>query len=313
MSQLFLEPAAYKQSVVAVPPIALNREGKIAREANCRIMRHIADGGIKTVLYGGNANLYHFGAEAYREAIVRLFADCPPELTLLFGIGPDFGKAMDQTADILKAEVQNVLLLPMAFPSDPSGVEKGIRLLADRFRFPLVVYIKRDRYLEPRAVESLVSDGCVSFVKYAVEREDPENDAYLDELVAAIGENRIASGMGETPIANHIGKRQLSTFTSGAVCIAPAASNELLHVLRSDNEKGVDELIQPFLEFERIRAELGGTAVLHDGITLSGIADCGPLTPLVSNLDRAGLEAIRPAIAGLLAAEQQARTRAERV
>ena len=313
MSQLFLEPAAYRQSVVAVPPIALSREGRIAGEANRRIMRHIADGGIKTVLYGGNANLYHFGAEGYREAIASLFADCPPELTLLFGIGPDFGKAMDQSADILKAEVRNVLLLPMAFPSDPSGVAKGIRLLSARLGFPLVVYIKRDRYLDPRALESLVSDGCVSFVKYAVEREGPENDAYLDELVAAVGENRIASGMGETPIENHIGVRQLSTFTSGAVCIAPAASNELLHLLRSENGKGIDELIKPFLKFERVRAKLGGTAVLHDALTLSGIADCGPLTPLVSNLDRAGLEAIRPAVAGLLAAERHARMRAERV
>lgn len=311
MSQPPLTPSDYPRSVVAVPPIALSSEGAVAESENRALMNHIAEGGITSVLYGGNANLYHFGAESFREALAVLFANCPPSLRILFSVGPDFGKAMDQAGDILKAGVRNVLLLPMAFPSDPRGVAEGARRLADRLGFGIVLYIKRDRYIDPEALGRLVEEGAVDFVKYAVERDEPANDTYLDALIAAVGVDRIASGMGETPIHDHIGARRMATFTSGAVCIAPAAANELLRLYRAGEFDLAQKLSAPFLDFERTRANLGGTSVLHDGITLSGIADCGPLMPLVSNLDEEQKALIRPQVEALVAAETAARRRAE--
>lgn len=311
MKQPALTPADFAKAVVAVPPLALNREGVVDPAANRRLMEHIAGGGISTLLYGGNANLYHYGASMFREALAILFDQCPANARILFSIGPDFGKAMDQVEDIRRAGVNNVLLLPTAFPSDPRGVAEGARRIADRLGFGIVLYVKRDAYVEADALGHLVEDGAVSFVKYAVERRDPAEDAYLDSLIAVVGLANISSGMGETPIHDHIGGRGMATFTSGAVCIAPTASDELLQLYRAGRQDEALRLSQPFLEFERQRASLGGTAVLHDAVTISGIADCGPLTPMVSSLTEAGKARLLPSVQGLMAAEASARHRNE--
>lgn len=309
MKQTILSPADYARSVVAVPPIALAADGSVAVEANRAMMRHIADGGITTLLYGGNANLYHFGAEMFREALDVLFGNCPDGARILFSIGPDFGKAMDQAGDVLRAGVNNIMLLPMAFPADPKGVAEGVRRIADRLGFGIVLYVKRENYVAADDLARLVEDGFVRFVKYAVERNAPAQDAYLDGLIAAIGTERIASGMGETPIEDHIGRRRLASYTSGAVCIAPAAANELLQLYRAGRRDEALELSQPFLAFEQARARLGGIPLLHDAMTLSGIADCGALMPLLSNLTAAGKAEIKPLVAALQAAEASARLR----
>ncbi len=306
MAQDILTPQDYAGSVVAVPPIALDRNGRVAVDANRKIMKHIAEGGVQTLLYGGNANLYHFSTAQYREALDVLFGNCPDTARILFSMGPDFGKAQDQADAIHAAGVKNVMLLPMAFPSDARGVAEGVRRLADKLGFGLVLYLKRDAYVAPEDLQRLLDEGAVSFVKYAVERDTPEHDAYLDAVLAVAGRDRVASGMGETPIHNHIGQRKLVTYTSGAVCIAPAAANELLHLYRSGRLDEAQALSQPFLEFERQRMRFGGITLLHDAITLSGLADCGPMLPMLSNLDEVGRAAITPTVQAIMAAEQAA-------
>jgi dihydrodipicolinate synthase/N-acetylneuraminate lyase len=159
----------------------------------------------------------------------------------------------------------------------------GARRAADRLGFGVVLYVRRDQYVKPDSLAKLVSEGTVSFVKYAVERGDPAADPYLDAIVAAIGTQYVASGMGETPIADHIGRRRLSTFTSGAVCLAPATATRILMLLRKQKIEAARELAEPLLAFERLRAELGGIQVLHDAISIAGIAEMGPLLPMVSN------------------------------
>lgn len=300
-----LSPTDYARSVVAVPPIALMSDGTVAREANRDLMAHVADGGIRTLLYGGNANLYHYGTAMLREALAVLTEGQPEGTTLVFSIGPDFGKAMDQVEDMRRAGITNVMMLPMAFPADPRGIAEGVRRIADKLGAGLVLYIKREQQVDAIDVGRMVEEGAVSFVKYAVERSTPREDAYLDALIAAVGRERIASGYGETPILDHIGKRRMSTFTSGAVCIAPAASNALLQRLRAGSD--VSRALEPFLEFERQRARIGGTKVLHDGITMTGLADCGPQLPFVSSLTDEEFEAIRPSVNALMAAEMEAR------
>lgn len=304
-----LSPEDYARSVVAVPPLALDDDGHFAADANRRVLSHIADGGISTVLYGGNANIYHFGAGLFREALEGVFAVCPENLDILFSIGPDFGKAMDQAEDLKDVGIKNALLLPMAFPSDSAGIVAGARQLAEKLGFGLVLYIKRDAYLAPEALQTLIGEGTVSYVKYAVERGDPAQDPYLDAILDAVGVDKVASGMGETPVADHIGGRGMSTFTSGAVCIAPAASNALLSLYRAGRTDEAADLAAPFLEFERRRAELGGTSVLHDSMGIAGIAECGPLTPLVTNLDDDARKSLAPVIERLLAAESAVRDR----
>lgn len=309
MTQPVLTPADYAKSVVAVPPIAMTQDGDVAVSANRAIMGHIASGGITTALYGGNANIYHFGAKLFRRSIDVIMDNCPAGLNILYSAGPDFGKAMDRADDIRSAGLRNLMLLPMAFPADSRGVAEGVRRLSGKLGFGLVLYVKRDNYIDPDALGRLVENGAVCFVKYAVERPDASQDSYLDRLIAAAGSERVASGMGETPIHDHIGSRKLATYTSGAVCIAPAAANELLALYRAGDIAQAKALGQPFLNFEKTRARIGATSVLHDGMGVAGIADCGPLTPLVSNLDDRERQVISADVQSLVDAEHSARQR----
>lgn len=293
-----LTPADFKTSVVAVPPIALNGNLKVALEPNLALMRHILAGGVDILLYGGNANLYHFGFADYADALAMMEV-APQGARVITSIGPDYGKMLDQAPLIERSAIRNVMLLPVAFPADSHGTSDGIRRIADRLGFGVIVYLKRENYVRPEVLEKLVAEGAVRFVKYAVERPDPSNDAYLDAVLAAVGSDRVASGMGETPIIDHYGRRRLATWTSGAVCIAPAAAMALQAKLRAGDLEGAELAIQPFLDFERVRAQLGGIQVLHSGITASGIADMGPMMPMVSVVKERNMAEVRRVVAGL--------------
>jgi hypothetical protein len=49
---------------------------------------------------------------------------------------------------------------------------------------------------------------------------------------------------------------------------------------------------------------MGPIRVLHDAVTLAGIADMGPILPLLSNLDAAERARVLPAAKALLAHDQ---------
>lgn len=166
--------------------------------------------------------------------------------------------------------------------------------------FGIIVYLKRENYVRPEVLEKLVAEGAVRFVKYAVERAEPDDDTYLDAVISAVGRELVASGMGETPIMDHFGRRRLATWTSGAVCIAPAAATALQAKLRTGDLAGAELAIRPFLEFERVRAQLGGIQVLHSGTTVSGVANMGPMMPMVSVVKERNMPEVRRVVAALL-------------
>lgn len=308
--QQALTQADYAASVVAVPPIALNADYSVNAGANGALIRHIEDGGVDILLYGGNANLYHFGLEDYRAAMEAIKSAAAPTTHLITSIGPDFGKALAQIPIARDLGFRNVMVLPTNFPADPAGVANGVRRLADAYGSGLILYLKRENYADPDDLAKLISEKAVSFVKYAVEKPDASKDPYLDAVLSAIGREHLASGMGETPIHDHLGERKLTTYTSGAVCIAPAAASELLMLHKAGRTAEAARLSEPFLEFEKVRLDLGGLQVLHDAVRLSGIADTGPLMPMVSNLPLDRLAPIERAVEALKLAEKQARARA---
>jgi dihydrodipicolinate synthase/N-acetylneuraminate lyase len=294
----------YRASVVAVPPIALSDDLQVAREANAGLVRHIEKGGVRTLLYGGNANLYNFDLGRYADALAMMDDAASPSINIITSVGPDFGKLSDQLPVVERSAVRNVMLLPMTFPVDAGGLLRGIRFAADRLGFGVILYIKRENYLSPDLLAELAADGSVAFVKYAVERKEPSDDAYLDAILSAIGRDIVASGMGEAPIADHIGKRGLATFTSGAVCIAPAASNRLLALYREGRLEEAQQAAEPFLAFERLRARFGGIQVLHDAVTASGIAPMGPQLPMVSGIPAAARKELKLATDKLIDADR---------
>ncbi len=131
MTQTRINPTDFAKAVVAVPPVALTADHRPDGAANRAIMRHVVEGGCRVLLYGGNANIYNFGDALFRDALATIHAECPENGRILFSIGPDFGKAMDQSQTLRSAGIVNAMLLPMMFPADPRGLAEGCRRIAD--------------------------------------------------------------------------------------------------------------------------------------------------------------------------------------
>ncbi|MCT8990396.1 dihydrodipicolinate synthase family protein [Chelativorans sp. SCAU2101] len=307
MRQQRLELADFRKSVVAVPPVAWTESLELNPAANAALVRHIEAGGISILLYGGNANLYHIDLGRFRALLDLLRETAGPSTAVIPSIGPDFGKMLDQAPIVRDKGFSDVMVLPTAFPARAAGIERGVGLVAEALGFGVILYIKQNNYIEPDQLERMVKAGSVRFVKYAVERANPEGDTYLSDIVAAIGAERVASGMGERPIHSHLMTYGLATYTSGAVCIAPAAALATLHAYRAGDLETAERLRAPFLEFERQRAEIDGFGVMHDAVTLSGIADMGPILPLLANIAKDKHETVAKCVKDLLDLEQACR------
>ena len=292
-----------EKTVVAVPPVAWTDNFDLAEAENRKVISHIKAGGVTALLYGGNANIYHYDLGRF-DALIDLLGEAAPEMDVIPSIGPDFGKLLDGARRLRDRRFAGVMALPMMFPAQPKGIEKGIRLAAETLGAPLILYIKQDRYLAPDQVASLLADGAICFVKYAVERADARGDQYLADLCSAIGPGNLASGMGETPIHVHLPEYKLRTYTSGGVCIAPSAAMALRRAHAVGDTARAAELAAPFLAFERVRAAINGFSVMHDALTLAGIARMGPILPMVANVEADRLPAVQEVVDALVALDQ---------
>jgi 4-hydroxy-tetrahydrodipicolinate synthase len=175
---------------------------------------------------------------------------------------------------------------------------------------PLIVYIKTDQYVPAKAMGRLVEQGAVFGIKYAVPRADLTQDAYLQELIDAVGADRIVSGFGEPPALPHLVHFKLAGFTAGCVCIAPHLSMSFLHALKRGDEAEAKRLLEVFLPLEALRERHNAIRVLHTAVSLSGVADMGPILPLLTEADPAIHGEIKEAARALLAAEMTARQQA---
>jgi len=293
------------RSVLAVPPLAWQADFMPEREANRALIRHLEAGGVSTLLYGGNANLYNIAVRDYAPLLESLIDTVAPETWLIPSVGPDYGKMMDQAAIVRDLGFPTAMVLPLGFPATPTGIEVGLRRFAEAFGRPIIVYVKAEGYLEPRALAGLAADGLLAAVKYAVVRADPAEDDYLRRLLDSVDRSRVISGIGERPAIVHLRRFGLAGFTSGSVCIAPGASMALLHALQAGDEARAEALRAKFLAFENQRDAISPLRVLHDAVGLAGIADMGPILPLLSSLTPAERGPVAAAAKALLAFERE--------
>ncbi len=277
--------ADFERSVLAVPPMARHADFSLNIEANGALVRYLEAGGIRTLMYGGNANVYNLGVLEF-EAEMRAIAEIAGGDTWVIpSIGPEYGKALDQ-AQILKGiTFPTAMVLPMGFPATPTGVAIGIRKIAERYGKPVIAYVKADNYLKPSDAGALLRDGAVLAFKYGVVRKEPIKDDYLSALLDHVPADKLVSGIGERPAPAHLIKFGLVSFTSGSVCIAPRLSLALLRALKADDEQKALELQTPFLPLEDLRDALSPIRTLHSAVTLSGIADMGPMLPMLTEIE----------------------------
>ena len=129
---------------------------------------------------------------------------------------------MDQAEVLRSRALPTAMVLPASAAFSEGGVESGLRRFADRLGKPFILYLRAEAYLSPAGIERLVKDKLVKAIKYGITREEPRRDDYLSELIQRVGAEMIISGMGERPAIVHLAEFGLPSFTSGAVCIAPA-------------------------------------------------------------------------------------------
>lgn len=287
-------------SVIAVPPLARDRDLRIDREQNARIVRHLESGGVRTLLYGGNAVLGHVALSEYGDLLHMLEETVGAETVVIPSVGPSFGMMMDQAAILRESRFPTAMMLPTADPTTPAGIAAAMHRFVERFERPAVLYLKRDGVVDAATVRRMARDGLISWIKYAIVRTEPRQDPFLRELIDAVGPSLIVSGMGEQPAIIHLRDFKLQGFTSGCVCVAPKLSMDMLRAVQSEDYETAEAIRQKFAPLEALRDAISPVRVLHAAVRLAGIADTGPITPLLSEVEEQHVAAIESAARRLL-------------
>jgi dihydrodipicolinate synthase/N-acetylneuraminate lyase len=167
--------------------------------------------------------------------------------------------------------------------------------------------MKDPSYITPELAASLVDDGLISWIKYAIVREDPADDPILRELVGLVNPEIIVSGIGEQPALVHLRDFGINGFTAGCVCVAPTLSTQMMHAIHAGDETRAEDLRKQFLPLEDLRNAHSPILVLHHAVALAGIADTGPVLPLLTSLPGDLIAPIDEAAKSLLALELAAR------
>jgi dihydrodipicolinate synthase/N-acetylneuraminate lyase len=304
-------PADLAASVLSVPPLARNANFALDKAENVKLLNHLRGGGVRTFMYGGNANLYNIGVSELRSLAEMLLEIARDDDWVIPSVGSDFGKAMDQVAVMRDLPFPTVMLLPHKAQSTPAGVAIGIRKLADAYGKPVIAYVKDEGYVEAADMGKLVKDGAVCAIKYAIVRNNPKDDAFLSELVNCVDRGKIISGIGERPAIDHLTKFGLQAFTSGSVCVAPGLSMALLRAIKRNDLKEAERIRALFIALEDQRDKHSPLRVLHEAVRLAGIANTGPMQPYLTGFtDPAILGAIEKAAKDLLAADRSATAKA---
>lgn len=285
-----------RESVIAVPPLARNASLAICEQQNRKIIRFLEAGGIRSLLYGGNAVLYHARLSEYASLLQMLGDIAAHETVVVPSLGPAFGLAMDQAEILREHDFPTAMLLPSRDAVDQIGIATGVRKLAEAVGKPLVLYLKFDRWLKPELIKSLEEDGVISWLKYAVVRDDPAQDDYLKEVLEVFPAERIVSGIGEQPAIIHLRDFGVGGFTSGCVCVAPVKSMQMMHAIHAGDYETAEKIREWFCPLEDLRNEINPIKVLHRAVELAAIANTGPIQPMLSDVTSEKAAKIREAL-----------------
>ncbi len=305
MKTTHVEAEDFARSVLAVPPLAMRRSLDFNEDANRAMVRHIEAGGVSTLIYGGNANLHNLPVSRFAEFLAMIEDIAAPESWAIPSIGPDYGKLVDMARILRDTAFPCAMILPMISPKTEAGIAFGISETAEIAGKPSIVYIKEANYLRPDTLARLVDRGEICGIKYSVPRQDFRKDSYLESILCEVDRGIVVSGFGEPPAIPHLQQFHLAGFTAGCVCLAPRLSMKILNALKAGEFEAANDLLAPILPLEDLREQHSPIAVLHEAVRLAGIADTGPLMPLLSNTEKAHHPAIAAAVEVLMDVERQ--------
>ncbi len=214
---------------------------------------------------------------------------------------------LDQARILAQTAYRTAMVLPLAGFTTSEGVEAGLTRIVDTAGIPLTLYVKSESYLDVDTLARLVDRGTLIAVKYAIVRDDPSRDPYLRRLLQSVDAARVISGMGERPALVHIREFGLAAWTTGSGCIAPFTVTALLSATKSGRFDEARRLYDAFMPLETLRDDISLIRVLHDAVTMSKIADMGPILPLLSSTPIEHHAKIDAATQALLAFERVSR------
>lgn len=295
-------PEQFRDSVLAVPPLARDSKEQICAEENAKIIRHIEAGGVSMLLYGGNANFYHIRPSEFASALEILQTAAGENTLVIPSVGPAYGTMMDQADVFRSTSFPTVMVLPTKAIMTEAGLMTGFRRFVEAINRPAVLYIKEEGYISPEGSAELVRDGLVSFIKYAIVRKDTADDEYLSRLVTMVDPKIICSGIGEQPAMIHLTKFRLNGYTSGCVCVNPGLSQRMLRAVIDRDYDLAETIRKTFLPLEDLRNEINPIRVLHEAVALAGIANTGRHLPLLSGLTESAAAKAKGAAIELLQA-----------
>ncbi len=287
------------RGVFAVPPLARSSDRSIDFAENQKLVAHMREGGLTRFMYGGNAFLYHITLDDY-DRLLGWLASFEGDLWPIPSFGPSYGRALDQARLLRKHPFPCAMALPSGDPRDAAGLARGLREVSDAAGMPLVLYLKSedgfgaDREAGLDAVARLMKSGAAVMIKYAVVRQDPSKDAYLDGLLRRVDRERVISGMGERPAVVHLRDFKLPGFTTGSGCVAPRRTQELFEACARKDFETAEKIRAEFLPLEDLRDAWNPAKVLHQAIELAGLARTGPILPHLSELSAAQSAELAP-------------------
>ncbi|HBE67155.1 MAG TPA: dihydrodipicolinate synthase family protein [Planctomycetaceae bacterium] len=290
-----ITPERLASSVIAVPPLARDSLLQLSEPENRKIAQFIESGGVSTLLYGGNAVFYHIRPSEYAALLGQLTEIVAEDTLVVPAVGPTYGLMMDQATVLQDFDFPTVMVLPQTDISDPAGRAAGIRRFAESYGKPIVLYLKHDNWLPPEVVGKMHASGVISWIKYAVVRDDPSQDDYLRAVMGQVPGEIVVSGIGEQPAIVHMRDFGVGSFTSGCVCVNPALSMRMLASIKSSDYAAAETIRQQFEGLEDLRNGINPIRVLHRAVELAGIADTGPMMPLLGEVEIAEIAKIAEA------------------
>ncbi|HUV14766.1 MAG TPA: dihydrodipicolinate synthase family protein, partial [Acidobacteriota bacterium] len=100
-----------RRSVLAVPPLARRPDLSLNESENEKLIDYLISGGVRTLLYGGNANFYHVGLGEFPFILDFLSAVVPKDIWVIPSVGPTFGNMMDQAEELRDFDYETVMVL----------------------------------------------------------------------------------------------------------------------------------------------------------------------------------------------------------
>ena len=215
--------------------------------------------------------------------------------------GPTYGLLIEQARIVRRHAFPTVMVLPQQGITTSVGVANGIREFVAAAGVPAIVYVKNDGYIEPEEIAALDKEGLVSAIKYAVVRKDTSNDPYLRKLTHTRRHrqdhqrHRRAAGDHACARLRAGGLHERVRLRGAEALAGDAGAVQRQDWAEAERIRGI------FTPLEDLRNAINPIRVLHQAVESAGIAETGPLLPLLSNVGAEHVAAIAAAARALLA------------